>query len=603
MKLSSKTRWAVLFALAAAVGCSSSSPTSPGGVPGNLPPATGAGPTPKTDAAAEKLTLKGQVVDARTGSALSKATVVAYRVAELKPDAPPAAAAPTGGATDSATESAAAATPEPAPARQAERPRPKGSAPPPVKTTADDKGNFELPNLPPGTYAVTAYQKGYVAVSYVSGRPASGRLDVALPPQGDEGVGYEIEGKVLNLSKTKGAEGVMVGAALPPGLFAGTPAVSQSDGAFTLADLPAGKLLLAAWTLGDAGELRTWGIQREVKVAEGKDKKSSSPQITLRAISRQVVLAGKVAAPTKAIKPRQVQVLLATEDGTEVPLLTRTPDKDGHFRFGLPAPEEGTTYHLVASGVDSAGNAVYAHMHKIAGPGHAFDLQLPGLPATPSLYTEPVPEWTWTAEPDVSAYRVRLETTGDDAKTIWEGWTTGTSIALPQVGGLALKHGEGYRFTLSAVRAQGAFEMTEIAVTPWAAAASLAPKEFVAGQPFKNEPVAVAPAPVRAPAARAPAAAPAAAEPAPAKGGARAEPDGPPQPPKVFIPTPAPTAAPAAILPTPPLDAREPWRNQRDFQPGKPPSGDGPMQGRGRTGPAPPAVPQQPAPTRTPINL
>ncbi|MBM3271440.1 MAG: hypothetical protein FJZ01_27705 [Candidatus Sericytochromatia bacterium] len=601
MKPSYKTRWAVLFALAAAVGCSSSSPTSPGNVGGNLPAATGAGPSPKTDTTVEKLSLKGQVVDARTGTALSKATVVAYRIAELTSESLSPAAAPSGAGTDSATASAAAATPEPAPARQADRPRPKGSAPPPVKTTADDKGNFEIKDLPPGTYAVTAFRKGYVAVSYVSGRPASGRLDVALPPQGDGPPGYEIQGKVFNLSRKPGA-GVMVGAALPPGLFAGAPAVSDADGGFTLADLPAGKLLLAAWTNGDAGELRTWGIQRDVKIAEGKDKKSSSPQITLRAIAKQIVLAGKVAAPSKAIKPRQVQVLLATEDGTEVALLTRTPDKDGHFRFGLPAPEDGTTYHLVASGVDSAGNAVYSHLHQIAGPGHAFDLQLPDLPATPSLFTEPVPEWSWTAEPDVSAYRVRLETTGDDAKTLWEGWTTGTSIALPQVGGLALKHGEAYRFTLSAVRAQGAFEMTEIAVTPWAAAASLAPREFVAGQPFKNEPVVAAKsrAPEAAAAPDAPAVPPESGPPAVKPESITPAPIAPVRPNKAIPPAPRSQPVPAQSGPAPlgpGADGGGPRNAQQDTNT---PNEWAPKKGA----PEPPQVPQQrPRPARTPINL
>lgn len=496
--LSSTPRWvASVAALAVVVGCSSSSPTSPGSPGGQLPAATGVAPTPKSDQSEEKLTIKGRVLDARSGDSLSKATIVVYQVEDIAPaesEMPSALA----GATDSATGSPGAAATADVPARAAARSKPasRGKMAAPVKTTADDKGNFEVKDLAPGTYAVTAYHKGFVAVSYVGGRPASGRLTLTLPPQGDNAGGYEVGGKVFMLSR-KPAAGVMVGAALPPGLYAGAPAVSDADGSFTLTDLPSGKLLVSAWTLGDIGEIKTWGVQKDVKVAEGKDKKSSNPQITLRAVSKSVVLAGKVNSSNKQIKPRQVQVLLSTEDGGEVPLLTRTPDRDGYFRFKLPSPEEGTAYHLVASGVDPSGSATYAHIHKIAGESHQYDLTLPDLPATPSVRTETNPEWSWSAVPDVSVYRVRLETSGDDGKTLWEGWTTGTSVALPQLPGLALKHGESYRFTLSAIKTQGAFELAEIAATPWSAAASLAPREFVAGEPLKDESPRSRPAAVR----------------------------------------------------------------------------------------------------------
>ncbi|MBM3274312.1 MAG: hypothetical protein FJZ00_04125, partial [Candidatus Sericytochromatia bacterium] len=49
------------------------------------------------------------------------------------------------------------------------------------------------------------------------------------------------------------------------------------------------------------------------------------------------------------------------------------------------------------------------------------------------------------------------------------------------------KHGESYKFTVSAIKTQGAFELIEVASTPWAAAASLAPREFVAGEALKDE--------------------------------------------------------------------------------------------------------------------
>jgi hypothetical protein len=482
---STTPRWAAIVALAVAVGCSSSNPTGPGQTGGALPGNTGTAPTPKANDSAEKQSMKGRVVDARTGEGIAKATVVAVQAQESETVASDSPSVANAGATDSATASGGA-TADVAPARPASRPRSSGKKREPVKVTADDKGHFEIKDLVPGLYAVTGYSKNHVSVTFVGPRPSKDDVTLALPPQGEESGGYEISGKVALISR-KPAAGVMVGAALPPGLYAGAPAVTDADGGFTLGDLPSGKLLFASWTTGDVGEVRTWGVQRDVKVAEGKEKKSGSPQITLRAVARSIVLSGKVDSANKAIKPRQVQVMLSTEDGAEVALLTRTPDKDGHFRFSVPAPEEKTTYHLIASGVDSAGNATYAHLHRLAGQSFQYDLTLPDLPATPSVVTDTTPEWSWNAAPEVSVYRVRLETTGDDGKTLWEGWTSGTSITLPQVGSLALKHGESYKFTVSAIKTQGAFELIEVASTPWAAAASLAPREFVAGEALKDD--------------------------------------------------------------------------------------------------------------------
>ncbi|MBM3274474.1 MAG: hypothetical protein FJZ00_04940, partial [Candidatus Sericytochromatia bacterium] len=417
---STTPRWAaaIVALVAVSLGCSSSNPTGPGQTGGALPGNPGTAPTPKANESVEKQSMKGRVVDARTGEGIGKATVVAVQALESETVSEAAPAAATSGATGSATGSMSA-TADAAPARAAiSRPKAGGKRREPVKVTADDKGNFEIKDLVPGLYAVTGYSKNHVSVTFVGPRPSKDEVTVALPPQGDDSGGYEISGKVVLISR-KPAAGVMVGAALPPGLYAGAPAVTDADGGFTLGDLPSGKLLFASWTTGDVGELKTWGVQRDVKVAEGKEKKSGSPQIALRAVAKSIVLSGKVDSANKAIKPRQVQVLLSTEDGTEVPLLTRTPDKDGHFRFSVPAPEEKATYHLVASGVDSAGNATYAHIHKIAGPSFQYDLTLPDLPATPSVVTDTTPEWSWNAAPEVSVYRVRLETTGDDGKTLW----------------------------------------------------------------------------------------------------------------------------------------------------------------------------------------
>lgn len=471
---------AVIAVLAAAAGCSSSSPTQPTGVSSNLPAAAPPG-TSQTADTVDSLTIKGRVTDAQTQMGLGKVTILVRQVQAAAPTLPPPGlATPSLGATGSATSSFAPPPAAPSPGASSSVQTLKH----PIEVKADKHGDFEVKDLPPGTYSLTAYKPGYEAETFVGGRPASGQVDLVLVPNGTP-TGYELTGKVLLLNH-KPAVGVHVAAALQPGLFASTAAITDANGNFTLDGLPSGDLTLASWETGDAGEIKAWGYAKDVAVAMGKDKRIAHPEITLHAVEHPIILAGKVSSNSSAIKPRQVQVLLETSASADIPLIARAPDQDGYFRFSVPAPEDTTSYHLLASGTDEHGDVSYAHLHDLAGPSHADDLVLPELPATPSMQVDAHTTWSWQPLGDVSAYRVRLESTGDNAATLWEGWTTGTSLTFPDIPGLEFLKGDKYRFSLTAIKADGAFELPEIGLAQWDAAASLAPREFVAGEKIQE---------------------------------------------------------------------------------------------------------------------
>ncbi|MBU6428674.1 MAG: hypothetical protein KGR26_06680 [Cyanobacteria bacterium REEB65] len=468
---------AVVAVLAVAVGCSSTSPTTPGSVGSNLPAGTNPAGTTKTADTVDNLTLNGRVTDAQTGEGLGKVTVLVVQTdVGLVPAGQPGQ--PSGSASIAASPSTPVSL-QPSPgANPTEAKLAK-----PLVIKSDKRGDFAVHDLPPGTYSYTAYKKGYEAMTFVGGRPASGRLDLTLVPSGETG-GYELTGQV-HLLNHKPAVGVHVAAALSPGLFASQTVVTDTDGGFTLDGLPAGQLVLAAWQTGESGEIKAWGFLRDVSVAQGKDKKTANPDLTLRAVEHPIIVAGKVSGTGKDLKPRQVQVFLETDATADISLFSRAPDPDGYYRFSVPPPEEGTTYHVLASAVDSRGDASYGHLHMLAAESHDDDITLPALPATPSLNVASQTTWSWDPMPDVSAYRIRLESLGDHARTLWEGWTTGTSIAYPDIPGLVLSKGESYRYSLTAVKTEGAFELPDVALTPWAEASSLAPKEFVAGKHVK----------------------------------------------------------------------------------------------------------------------
>jgi hypothetical protein len=178
------------------------------------------------------------------------------------------------------------------------------------------------------------------------------------------------------------------------------------------------------------------------------------------------------------------------DGNSEIPLITRTPEKDGHFRFSLPPLEEGQTYHLIATGLDEGGNTAYSHLHKLADSDLKLELALPDLPSQPEFHPDELAFGaSWRGASTASVYRLRIESVGDDAQTVWEGWTSGTVLAMPDPEKLPiLTKGKKYRASFSAIKvAEGTpYELTSVPSAPWASAASLAPIEFKAGEPLES---------------------------------------------------------------------------------------------------------------------
>lgn len=474
-------------------GCSGNNPASPGSVN----PALGSTPnTPAESAAArqatEKVTVHGSVADARTGDAIPKATILLQALPDAPSSAPlpmasgsmpPGATTPestTPGAMTPPTEGAPPAAPAPAPSAPAPAALEK-----PIKLGVDDKGQFEVKDLLPGQYQITAFAPGYQPVTTIGVRPA--QLHFELSPLSPK-AGHTMTGQVKTAAD-KPAPGARVVAGFTPGKTLGDAMTVGGDGKFDFKDLRTGKIPVAAY-LAEGSDITAWALQREVPVALGKEKLTPSPTLTLRAITSPVILSGKVTTPTKELKPRQVHVLLV--DGTaEIPLITRTPDKDGHFRFSLPPLEEGQTYHLIATGLDEAGNTAYSHLHKLADSDLKLELALPDLPAAPEFQPDELAFGaSWRGSSTASVYRLRVESIGEDAQTVWEGWTSGTILAMPDPKTLPiLTKGKKYRASFSAIKvAEGTpYELTSVPSAPWATAASLAPIEFKAGEPFETE--------------------------------------------------------------------------------------------------------------------
>lgn len=482
--------------------CSGSNPAGPGSVNPNLPAATGpAGSAPSgAGAPAELQSVSGDVLDAQTGKPVPKAKVYVELLSTVLSAASPSLSA--SGAVPIPPEASGGAMP------QASGPVPVPGAGPgglslsaspmaPVTVEPDDQGHFEVKDLPMGDYAITVYAPGYLALTLVGTKPT--KLEVPLVPL-EPASGANLGGTV-NLANGQPATGVTVASDFTPGYTTGDVERSGTDGGFVLQGLTRGRHDVLAFTTAGKGEVGAYAMASDVPVDEGKEHRTGKPILVLHAVTDPVILSGTVDPSKDKIAPRQIQVRLQTDRG-EIPLVTEAIGKDHGFRFVLPPVPEGGTYHLVASGADDAGDLVTVHQSGISDSDLQLDLKLPALPPVVQVATGSAPVFTWDAQNDATAYRVRVESTGPSAQTLWEGWTSMTRVTMPEVLHV-LRKGRTYRYSMTAlaVANDAAASLSTIQAVPWAWSASRAPQEFTLG---KTTPPAKDTAPFPSPAALVP---------------------------------------------------------------------------------------------------
>jgi hypothetical protein len=250
------------------------------------------------------------------------------------------------------------------------------------------------------------------------------------------------------------------------------------------------------------GEVATFAMVREVPVALGRERRTVSPTLRLLAVTAPLLYAGSVTGsakesevkaalaakkPVPGVRPNRVSAGIRVGDG-EIPLVSVPVGADGYFRLRLPTLPEGATYHLTASGQSEAGQTSHRHLYDLEGPDPKLNLALPGAPEGVRLDDRSKhPHFSWEAVgSDVTAYRLSVERLGDDGDTLWEAWTTGTAVHLPNSKELPfLREGESYRYTLAAVKLvdDKKFELSNLADRPWETSALTRPQTFEVVRP------------------------------------------------------------------------------------------------------------------------
>ncbi|MEB3197268.1 MAG: hypothetical protein VKP62_08700 [Candidatus Sericytochromatia bacterium] len=383
-----------------------------------------------------------------------------------------------------AAQSSATASVEPAAAASGTPPTASGPAQPATTARVDSRGKFEFKDLPEGTYNLTVWAPGYQALSLIGTMPSE--VDIPLRPlEPDLKKLHEMKG-VVRLANNQPAAKVDVEVSSVAGKLAGGRELTDENGSFSMKGLPSGSYSAAAWTTNLEGEIVSFAMVKEVPVSQGRERRTVSPTLILRAVTAPLLFAGTVEGSAKetevkaaiaakkgipGVRPTRVQAAIVVGDG-EIPLASVPVAKDGYFRLRLPPLPEGATYHLTASGQSETGQTSHVHVHDLEAADPKVSLKLPEAPdsVTPADRSKH-PRFTWEAHStQVTAYRLAVEKTGPDGDTIWETWTSGTGASLPNVKDLYfLREGESYRYILSAVKLvdDKKFELTNLADRPW----------------------------------------------------------------------------------------------------------------------------------------
>lgn len=378
---------------------------------------------------------------------------------------------------------------------EAKAPTPAGTPYPLKELKVDSRGKFELKDLPDGTFSVTLWAPGYQAQTFQGKLPEE--LEVKLRPLTIPEKGtHELKG-VVRQANNQPAGNVEIEASSLLGQVPGAHETSDDSGTFNLKKLLPGNYAVAAWTTNLDGELNTFAMVKEVPVAVGRERRTVSPTLVLRAVTGPWLFSGTVEGtikeetekaakaagkPVEGVRPQVVRAYIQAGDG-EIPIMSVPVGKDGYFRMRLPQLPEGVTYHLVASGMSTTGDTVYLHRYNLSASDPKLSFQLPDGPGGVTVVERSTgPDFSWEAkDADVAAYRLALEEVGEEGETLWEGWTTGTSLNLPNSKEFGLlKEGESYRYSLTAIKLaeDGKLDLTTLAAQPWSQTGLTKPETF-----------------------------------------------------------------------------------------------------------------------------
>jgi hypothetical protein len=473
--------WRRQAAIALAVlmaGCNSgsSNPAGPSTTRQNLPSLGNQPAVPTGNASAKRIKLTGKIVNATTGEPLEKVNVLLVSEPAAQPPASPTASVtppgsnpaampkPGGSAVSATPSSTTAATPAPiAPGAV-----PLSDAKPEsFVTTTNNEGKFFFNGIPEGTMSLSLTAPKYRAITLynVDGAKMEG---IALNERNDA-PRRSVKGTVTSATGQPMA-GAFVSPIFRPGQGFPTFVSSDDKGQFLLDDVTSIPKGFAAIGQGPKGQITSFSVLQagDTKLEQKSwldrlfgtktsEAKADAPvKLVTRAVTETVDVVADIEKSDEATgyTAKDAAVLMTMTDKGDEALILRDRVTGDRLRYSLPQLPGGASYHLRVRGVGPHDASSFHHVYGLHGAEKETKIAFLAAPSNAKgvfVKSDAGPTFSWDTVGGADAYRVQLDKA--DGETLWQGWTTETSLTYPTGKGFEkLRDKDSYVWSVSAIK-------------------------------------------------------------------------------------------------------------------------------------------------------
>jgi hypothetical protein len=335
-------------------------------------------------------------------------------------------------------------------------------------TTSNNEGKFYFNGIPEGTMSVTLVAPKYRALTLSNVDPTK-MDDIALSERNDA-PRRSVKGTVTTASGSPLAN-AMVSPIFRPGQGFPMQVASDDKGQFLIDEITTVPKGFAALSNGANGQINTFSLmqpgdsKKEQKSwfetlfkPQGTEVKADTPvKLVAKAVTDTVELIADIEkgeGTAEGYTAKDASVYMTLNDQGDEALIARDRVGSDRLQFKLPPLPGGASYHLQVRATGPADSSSFHHVYGLHGGEKNTKVAFLPAPANANamvVKSDQGPTFTWDPVIGADLYRVQLDTA--DGETVWQGWTTRSTLIYPTGKGIEkLRDKESYIWTVSAIK-------------------------------------------------------------------------------------------------------------------------------------------------------
>jgi hypothetical protein len=477
-------RQAIIAVAVCLTGCNSgaSNPAGPSTARQNLPALGNAPGAANANVAVKRTKITGKVVDAATGEPIEKVTVLLTSEPAAQPPALPVATPPApagsnpgampapGGSNPGAMPAPGGSNPGavPAPIAPGALPSPAGEVKPEsFTTTTNNEGKFYFNGIPEGTTTVTFVAPKYRALTLANVDPA--KLDDVTLSERNDAPRRSVKGTVTTANGSPLAN-AMVSPVFRPGQGFPMQVASDDKGQFLIDEITTVPKGFAALSAGANGQIATFSLLHpgstkkeekswfETLFKPNAEIKADTPvKLVAKAITDTLDLTADIdkgEGTAEGYTAKDASVFMTLNEHGDEALIIRDRVSSDRLHYKLPPLPGGASYHLQVRALGPGDSSSFHHIYGLHGGEKETKVSFLPAPANAKamvVKSDQGPQFNWDPVIGADLYRVQVDKA--DGETLWQGWTTRSSLTFPTGKGIdKLREKEAYIWTVSAIK-------------------------------------------------------------------------------------------------------------------------------------------------------